>query len=565
MAIFKYNKFIFIILVSCSISVFGSPPHKTSQPAQQLMIKILGINDFHGQVSSGRRVNDRPAGSAAVLASYLKQAQTGMENNTIITMMGDQVGASPPVSGLLNDEPTIIFLNILANKHCRTDDRMNPQCNMVATVGNHEFDKGQKAMFDLIYGTDKPPTDSWIPLPNYPGASFPYISANIVDAKTKKNIFPAYVIKNINGIQVAFIGAISKNAPDVIVSSNIEGVEFLDEAESINKYIPEIKAKGAEVIVVIIHEGGIQKSYEGSTQNDITVEGRIAAIVNKLDDNIDVVMAGHVHQFINAMLTNAHGKKILVTEANSYSTAFSEITLLLDPKSHAIIHKSARIITTYANQLPGTTPDPEAERIVKLAEEKVAPIYNREIGTLQKDLMKKENADGESAMGDLIADAFRKAMNSDIAFFNRGGIRNDLYAGKVTWGNLYSVLPFSNYSVKILLKGKDILDLLEQQWSKSIIETLQVSGLSYVYDLEKPPGERIISISHDNKPLEKDKTYTVCINNFLATGGDGFTVFKRGLVLARGMTDLEALIAYVKSLPQPFSIVTEGRIQKKIN
>lgn len=550
------SSFTALILVLSCFNVFASSHHEAT-------IKLLGVNDFHGQINAGRHINSRPAGSAPVLLSYLKQAQSGMENNTIITMMGDQTGASPPASGLLRDEPTIMILNSLANQYCHPEARMDARCNMVATIGNHEFDKGQQAMHDLIYGSNKPPADAWIPLAHFPGASFPYISANIVDTNTKKLVFPPYVIKKVNGVTVAFIGAISQSAPEVIVAKNIEGIEFLNEAQAINRYIPEVKKQGAEVVVVLIHEGGNQNAYEGDTKENSQVDGRITSVVNKLDDAVDVVMAGHVHQFMNAMVPNEHGKKILVTEANSYSTAFAEVTLHVDLSSHTVTSKSARIITAYADQLPGTNPDAEAQRLLTLAEEKVAPIYNKKIGTAESNLTKSENSSGESTLGNLIADAFRNTMKTDMAFFSRGGIRADLPAGTVTWGNLYTVLPFSNYTVKLSLTGQDIFDLLEQQWSKPIVETLKVSGLTYVYNTNNPIGQRVISASHDNKPLEKDKNYTVCVSNFLAGGGDGFTVFKRGIELDTGMTDLEAVIQYIQSLPQPFSASIEGRMRRE--
>ncbi|MCW8406079.1 metallophosphoesterase [Legionella pneumophila] len=206
-----FNLFISLILGS-SLNWASVNQHSTDSPT--LNIKILGINDFHGQISSGRTVKNEPVGGAAILAAYIKEAQLGMEDRSIITIMGDLVGASPPSSGLLNDEPSILFINSLGNNQCKPESRMNPLCNIVATVGNHEFDKGQKAMFDLIYGTNNPPTDSWISLPSYPGSSYPYVSANIVDAKSEQPLFPPYIIKRIHNIPIAFIGAVLKDAAD---------------------------------------------------------------------------------------------------------------------------------------------------------------------------------------------------------------------------------------------------------------------------------------------------------------------------------------------------------------
>jgi 5'-nucleotidase len=550
------------LISSFLITTLFIPFASTPVQADPIHIKILGINDFHGQVSTGRRMNNRPVGSAAVMASYLKQAKLGMSDSALIALMGDQVGASPPASGLLKDEPTIMFFNTLANKFCGEQTRMDPQCNMVATVGNHEFDKGQKSMHEIMYGRETPPTDSWLDLPHYPGAYFPYISANIVDANSGKLLFPPYVIKKINGVPIAFIGAILKDAPDVILPTSIEGVKFLDEADAINSFIPEIKAQGVHTIIVLIHQGGNQASYEGPTKENTKVEGPIVDVVKRLDDSVDVVMAGHTHQFINAFLENQNGKKILVTQANSYSASFAEVDLAIDPKSLSVVNESAKIVTTYSDQFPGDKPDPEVEKLMKQADAKTAPIINSYIATTQTDLLRATNEAGESNMGDLIADSYRAAMHTDMAFFNPGSMRADIYAGKITWGNFYAVQPFSNFAVKMTMTGADIYDLFEQQWRPTETIMLPFSGLKYTYDLKQPIGHRVVAMYHDGQLLQKDKTYTVTTNNFFAFGGDAFTVMRRGKIVETGATDLEALIAYVKSLPQPFSIEVDGRVQK---
>lgn len=525
-------------------------------------IKLLGINDFHGQISSGRFVKNQPVGGAAVLAAYLKQAQQGMEDRTIITIMGDQVGASPPASGLLHDEPTILFTNSLGNSSCSTNDRMNALCNIVATVGNHEFDKGQKAMMDLIYGTNNPPTDAWIPLPYYPGANYPYISANIVDAQTEKPLFPPYVIKSVNGIPIAFVGAVLKNAADSMFPANAKGVKFLDEADAINQYVPEIKAAGAKIIVVLIHEGGNQSPYEGDTKPNLTVDGDINQIVKRLDDQVEVVMGGHTHQFMNAYIPNQHGKDILVTQANSYSASFAEVNLQVHPKTHKVQQKSARIITTYANQGPGTQPDEQAQKIVSLAEDKVIPIINSPVGILSNHVTRKLNDDGECSLGNLIADALRSEMHAEIGLTNPHGLRDDLRPGTVTWGAVYSVLPFDNNIVTVSLSGNDIYELLEQQWMGSYTNMLQISGISYTYDPHKPVGHKIISIEHLGAPLVKEKHYSIATSDFIAAGNGVFSVMKRSQLIRVGDNDHNTVTHYIKQLPQPFSVSIEGRIKK---
>ncbi|TAL59325.1 MAG: bifunctional metallophosphatase/5'-nucleotidase [Legionella sp.] len=530
--------------------------------AETLNIKILGLNDFHGQISKGRVVKNEPVGGAPVLAAYLKQAQAGMENRTIITISGDQVGASTPASGLLHDEPAILFTNSLGNEYCSPAAPMNPLCNIVATVGNHEFDKGQKAMMDLIYGTNSPPTDAWIPLQYYPGASYPYVSANIVDAQTEKPLFPPYVIKSVQGIPIAFIGVVTKNAADSMFPSNAEGVKFLDEASAINHYVPEMRAAGAQIIIAIMHEGGNQISYEGETRNNTRVEGSIVHIVDQLDDHIDVVMGGHTHQFLNAYLPNHNGVKILVTQANSYSMAFAEVNLQIDSKTHQVKNKSAKIITTYANRGPGTTPDEAAQKIVRYAEEKVDPIINAQVGTTANPITRKQNEDGESTLGNFTADAFRAELQTDIGISNLHGLRDDIKAGIITWGNVYSVLPFSNQIVNVSLTGQDLFDLFEQQWAAGYPNILQVSGINVSYDPRKPEGQRIIDIQFQGKTLDKEQRYTIATSDFIASGGGNFSVMKKSKLIQVGDADYNTLTHYIKTLPSPVMVSIEGRIKK---
>jgi 5'-nucleotidase len=363
-------------------------------------IKILAINDFHGQLSSGRLAGHRPAGGAAVLASYLKAAEHGMEDRTVIVHAGDQVGASSPVSSLLKDEPSITFMNMLANKFCGHEKPQSmllsddPRCNIVGTAGNHEFDKGIKEMMRLITGGNHP-DGPFLENP-YRGAVFPYVLSNVVDSKTGKYILPPYVIRKVGGIRVAFIGAVLRDTPSIVAPSAVEGLVFLDEAESINKCIPELRAKGAKTVIAIIHQGGYQSGkphafYQGPTLPGKTVEGPIAEIVSRLDDNIDVIISGHTHTFINAFLKNRHGKDIVVTQAFSHGTAYADIDLTINRSTEKIARKSASVITTYDDAGPGLTPDPAVSKLVAEAEKKVGPKTKRKIGEAAIDITAVQN------------------------------------------------------------------------------------------------------------------------------------------------------------------------------
>lgn len=258
-----------------------------------LKVRVLSFNDFHGQISAGRRVSNRPVGGAAVLAAWLKDAQKDMESRTIIVHAGDHVGASPPESALLQDEPAIAFLNLLGDDQCRYRWRENPRCNLVGTPGNHEFDEGRDELMRLLYGgnhADGPFLDD-----PWRGTTFPYVSANVVNATTGKPILPPYIIKQVRGMRIAFIGAVLKDTPTIVTPSGVAGLKFLDEAEAVNRYIPELRREHVRAIVVLIHQGGRQTTYQGATQDPSSaITGdQILDIVSRLDDEVDVVVSGH--------------------------------------------------------------------------------------------------------------------------------------------------------------------------------------------------------------------------------------------------------------------------------
>ena len=528
-----------------------------------LHVKLLAINDFHGQLSAGRLVANRPVGSAAVLAAYLQAAQSGMEDRTVIVHAGDHVGATPPSSALLQDEPSISFLNLLANNRCSYAHRRYSRCNIVGTLGNHEFDEGKDELLRLLYGGNHP-DGPFLENP-YRGAKFPYVSANVLDTQSGKPLLPPYVIKNLKGVRLAFIGAVLRQTPTIVTPTGVAGLSFLDEADAINRYVPELKKQGVRAIIVLIHQGGRQTTYQGTTQPGTSmVDGvDIQAIVNRLDDEVDVVVSGHAHSFTNALLTNHNGKTMLITQAFSSGTAYADIDLEISKSSKDVVAKSAVILTTFADEGPGLTPVPAVAQLTAAAEQFVAPLVNRVVGTAAADIVRAESPAGESALGNLIADAQRAAMGTDFAFMNPGGIRADIFAGEVTWGELFTVQPFGNSLVKMTLTGQQIYTLLNQQWlNQSFPRTLKTSGLTYTWDNNRPVGDRIVEVRKDGVPITLAAGYTVTVNSFMAAGGDNFTVLPQGTNQVGGPIDLDALVDYVENLPQPFNATIEGRISR---
>lgn len=523
-------------------------------------VRLLAFNDFHGNLSPGRFVSNRPVGGAAVLAAYLRAAQEGMAGSSFIVHAGDHVGATPPVSALLQDEPSISFLNLMGNRWCSEFFRENPFCNVVGTAGNHEFDEGKGELLRLVYGGNHPKgpflESRWR------GAAFPMISSNVVKTGTSTTLLPAYSIKLIRGIPVAFIGAVLKATPTIVTPTGVEGLDFLDEAESINKQAVHLRRIGVRAMVVLIHQGGFQPAYSGSTDSAApAISGEIKAIVNNLSDDIDVVVSGHTHAFTNAILKNRNGKPMLVTQSFSSGTAFGQVDLEINRKSRDVVGMTGEIITTWADEGPGLVPEPAVRAMVEKAEAVVAPLVDRIVGTADADIPKAQNSAGESPLGNLIADAQRASVGADFAFMNPGGIRADLSAGSITWGELFTIQPFANDIVKMTLTGAQIYTLLNQQWAgQTSPRLLQVSGLTYTWDNALPSGSKVTEVRRGGVPIGLGDTFTIACNSFIAAGGDNFLVLKEGTGRVVGPVDLDALVDFVSSLTQPIRYAVENRI-----
>ena len=521
---------------------------------------LLGINDFHGNLTGAGQIYTDPysgfrgaAGGAAVLARYLLERKQANPGTTVLVHSGDMIGASPPESGLLQDEPTIRVLNQIGFD--------------VGAPGNHEFDEGLDELLRLLDGgpSEHPPGST------FEGQDFPLVSANIVDADTQEPIFDPYLIKRIKGVPVAFIGATTVTTPTIVEQGAVEGLEFLDEATAVNRYVPELKAKGVEAMVLLIHEGGTQDRFPFGT-----ISPRISDVTLDLNREVDVVMAGHSHTALNSRVDGR-----LVVQASSFGRAFEDVRITLDRQTKDVVDASATLQGAWSFNPPdiadpahAVAGDPAVQAIVDDAVEQVAPLVNRYVSTASTDLLAGRdggaNAAGESPLGNLIADAQRWRMDTQFAFMNPGGIRARIEAGPVTWGELFTVQPFANDLVKMDLTGAQIWTLLGQQFQTPSNRILEISGLHYTYHLTSPTTGVIDAVfagppGDDTQPVPNDAsvTYTVTVNSFLAGGGDGFTVLLEGTNRVVGPVDLDALVEYIETqLDDPFTSQIEGRIER---
>ena len=520
-------------------------------------VRILAINDFHGNLRpppGGIRITDPddkskkitvPAGGAEYMATLVKQLRTG-QNNTVFVAAGDLIGASPFLSAMFHDEPAIESLSMMGLE--------------IASVGNHEFDEGKDELLRMQNGGCHPIDKCQGPHP-FPGATFRYLAASTFEKSTGKTIFPPYAIKQFDGIPVAFIGLTLKGTPNIVSPPGVAGLEFKDEAETVNALVPELRARGVEAIVVLIHEGGFPT---GDYNECPGISGPIVELVKKFDKAVDVVVSGHTHQ---AYVCEIDGR--LVTSGDKYGTIVTAIDLKLDPATRDIVSAKADNVIVRTGVVAR---DPEQTALLEAYDKVAGPIANRVAGSVTASLSRVPNDAGESVLGDTIADAQLDATRADdngkaaIAFTNPGGIRTDILKkpdGAVSYADVFASQPFRNQLVTLTLSGAQIKNALEQQWlDPARPRILQVSkGFSYAWDSAKPFGERVIAerMTLNGLRIDPAMTYRVTVNNFLSVGGDGFTVLKDGTAPRFGGYDVDALYAYFQA-NSPISPATPDRI-----
>ena len=540
-----------------------------ARPRDAKHIHVLAFNDFHGNLEPPSIAAERHAGGAAVLAAYLEAAERESPDPTLIIHAGDQLGASPPITRLNGNEPAIEFLNLLANRHCVYGDAMHffdaaswrerpDLCNVLGTLGNHEFDAGPREIVRLLTGGDSP-NGPFLENP-WRGSRVPYICANVRDRRTGKLILPPYAVVVLGGIPVGVIGAVVRETPTLVPASSSAGLEFLDEADSINQAAAELERQGVYAILVVIHQGLVGTH----TAHGWEYEGPLRGIVARLDPDIDLVISGHTHHFTNTLLPDRAGRPVLVTQAYSYGIAYADIDLWVDPHSRDIVATSARIVPTWDDAGPGLHPDPRVAALTAAAERAVRPRISKVIAYADAPITRAITSAGESALGDLVADAQRAATGADISLMNPGGLRSDLRRGPITLGDILTLHPFGNRLETLTLSGAQVLAALEQQWPRDpqqLPRVLKTSGLFYEWDPERPAGHHVVTACDAaGRPLEPSRDYRVTVNDFLAGGGDNFLIFKQGRHPEIGPLDSDALARYLSSLHGPISVRTDGRI-----
>jgi 5'-nucleotidase len=447
---------------------------------------------------------------------------------------------------MFHDEPTIEALSLMGLE--------------LAAVGNHEFDEGRDELLRMQNGGCHPVDTCQGPHP-FAGAMFHYLAASTIDTATGKPILPPYEIKTFDGIPVGFIGLTLKGTAGIVSPTGIAGLEFRDEADTVNALVPELKARGVEAIVVLIHEGG----WPTGDYNECPgISGPIVDIVKKLDKAVDVVVSGHTHR---AYTCEIDGR--LVTSGDKYGTVVTAIDLKLDRKTRDVVSAEAENVIVRTSVY---APDPEQTALIAAYEKVSGPIANRVSGSVTATLSRLPNEAGESVLGDIVADAQLAATRAEnlggavMAFTNPGGVRSDIVQkgdGAVSYADVFAAQPFRNQLVTLTLSGAKLKEMLEQQWlDPKRPRILHPSrGFSYTWDNAAPFGSHVPAdkMTLNGAPIDPSKSYRITVNNYLAVGGDGFVALKDGTSTQFGIYDVDALDAYFKS-NSPLAPVATDRI-----
>jgi 5'-nucleotidase len=515
-------------------------------------LQILAINDFGGNIATSSG-SFGGTGRADFLATNIRAAELNADNSILVSA-GDLIGASPLISALFHDEPTIEAMNLIGLD--------------INAVGHHEFDEGTAELLRMQNGGSHP-VDGDLDGDGFAGADFEFLSANVVVKDSGETLFPAYSIRDYSGVKVAFIGMTLKSTPELVSPFDITGLQFDDEVETVNALIPELQSQGIQSIVVLLHEGG--RSDGGQNDCGSGLEGPIVGITEALDDAVDLIIAGHSN---DEFVCEIDGK--WVTMADNRGRMFTDIDVSLNTTT---MDMTVVAINNIANTQGGVTPDPAVTTLIDKYSGLANTLVNTVVGSITSDITRTANVTGESAMGDIIADAQLASTapielgGSKVAFMNPGGIRDELSFvssgpeadAEVTFGEAFSVQPFGNTLVTMNLTGAQIDTLLEQQWvGQNSPRILQVSeGFSYIWDANQPDGAKVdgASIMINGVTIDPIATYRITVNSFLAEGGDNFSLLLDGTERLGGEVDLDALVTYF-GLNSPVSPGTQDRITR---
>lgn len=463
-------------------------------PGSRTTLRILGINDFHGAIAPAERVP-----GAGALAATIASLRDGVDASIVVSA-GDLVGGSPLESGYWHDEPTIEAMNVLGLS--------------INAIGNHELDEGPDELLRLLEGGrchDEGCGPSGLP---HEPASFASLAANTFTAELGGDtLLPPYVVRELGGQRIAFVGLTLEGTGRI--AAGAAGLTFGDEADTVNALVPELEAMGIETIVVLVHEGGAQS---GGPSSCTRMAGAIVDIVSRFDPAIDVVLTGHTHQ---AYVCELDGH--LVTSAGASARLVTAVDLVFD-EAGALLDASATNVEVPLD----LAPEPVVGAVVDRWVEDTRTIRERVVGQITASLSR-----GGGVACNFVADAMLESARANdpstqLALMNVGGIRADIAfagAGDVTFGDLYTALPFGNRLVLVTLTGADLIAALDEAAS-TVGATPLCPSATLTYAWRVAGGTASGTVLVDGVPVDPAASYRVVVNDYNFAGGEGYTVFQ---------------------------------------
>lgn len=487
-----------VALTGIGASADPSPSTDAPTPRGTVNLRLLGVNDLHGHLEPPRR----GIGGAAWLDAHLDRAT--IPGRTIRVHAGDMLGASPLVSSWFHDEPAIEAANAMDFD--------------VGTLGNHEFDEGGDELLRLLDGGQREGPEALrrgadgtlvnTSSPGFAGAAFPYIAANTID-RDGEPLLPPYRIVERAGVSVGFIGVTTQSTPRFLLPRHSSRFRFTDVSDAVDRWVPELQARGVEAIVVLAHSGG-----QPEPGDPTSAAGEIVDEAAEMSDAVDVVIAGHSHSLLNLRIPNASGEgNKLVVEALSYGIAYDQVDVEIDRASGEVVGKSASVPSTAH---AGIAPDADTDGIVRRYADRVAPVGNRFLTSIPAPLTR---ANGE--LGQVAAEAQLAATRADLAIVNAGSIRADLDAGPVTYAKAFEVHPYDFDLLRMRIDGRAVTELL-------------ASGEGRFYT-----ATRLGSV-------DPDRSYDVVANELLAVGGAVPALAAAARDGQRTGTEVQALAAHLE-------------------
>ena len=548
------------------------------QAVAPVEVGIVALNDFHGALEppkqavsivlpsrsqsphqpeawfldSNAEVIAVPAGGAAWLASAVASVRAKYPNHLTVAA-GDLISASPLASSLYLDEPAVGVMNRIGLDF--------------SAVGNHEFDRGRDEILRMQNGgcakfTSREPCA----LEPFGGAKYRYLAASTL-TESGQPLFAATALRSFGTgrrkVTVGLIGLTLKGTAQIVVPDGIKGLTFADEVATINAAVPNLKAQGADAVVVLIHQGGGQEP-DTDPNGCAGFGGDIRGILDQLDPRVDLVVSGHTHKaYVCDYATLNPAKPFLLTSAGNNGKLVTDIVLRIDPATHRVTAKSAHNLIVQSQPYKGAkgdvvntaaypqfAPDPSVAAYVERYVAATRDFANRPIGAIAGP------ASGR-ILGQLIADAqlaATRGAGAQIALMNPGGVRAALVprdGGALTFGDIYATQPFGNTLVTQTLTGAELRLAIEQSLASQADprNAIPSQGLGYSYDSRRPPGSRVLTLMFAGKPVDPAASYRVTTSNFLASGGDGYLALKGLRDAVPGGVDLDALEAWLKLAP----------------